>query len=282
MAGQVTHRLCSIDPIIQRPSRCCLCFPCDSEGASVKLDIEALRASVKRIVHDMPWLEGTVSPIEISLAATRRVHDPFATSLDDSFTLRTGETFPPHPKDSSTRIGSFRRRSTESASGVPSATSFHRTISMNNPRELLRSIREVEGDSDTGVESGGHVEEVCFTMGQARDFLPTVKWLGKDEISYTYRELEQKGMPAGPLSGGVLIQLADMADAVPGGKPVFAVQANIIEGGVLVTIFYMNRLLMLWEVSQELCATCRSLETLLPLLIPSHRGRAFASTDWST
>lgn len=57
------------------------------------------------------------------------------------------------------------------------------------------------------------------------------------EFSATFSELTHEGMPASVFVDTALTPLPDMPDPANGSNPVFAIQANFIDGGVLVALY---------------------------------------------
>lgn len=72
-----------------------------------------------------------------------------------------------------------------------------------------------------------------------QDFLEypavNVRHLSHDEVPYTYEELESKGLPPSTIKPEIVSALSESADEER--APVFRVQANVVKGGLIVSVY---------------------------------------------
>ncbi|KAF2172918.1 hypothetical protein M409DRAFT_16873 [Zasmidium cellare ATCC 36951] len=98
-------------------------------------------------------------------------------------------------------------------------------------------VDEPKGKVDSGEQRGR--AEARVTHAQVNDFEPTIKVLSDEEFPHTYEELSKAKMPANVLINEALTPLPDSPSNEDSSAPAFAVQANFIEGGVIVC-FYVH------------------------------------------
>lgn len=186
--------------------RCCYCFSHDA--ADVKHDkvILALESSVSSVIEQFPVLAGSVvaesedSPTELPNARQRD-----------------------HRRDT---VGARQQHSLS----LPA----RRESTGSNTFALLR-IQDGGNDEDTKTEQHGRLKVVVLPDSQS--VKPKIRIVAFAEFSRTYGELVTRGMPPSMLSEHTFTPLPDIPDPALGSNPVFAVQANFIDGGVVIAIF---------------------------------------------
>ncbi|KAK0917721.1 hypothetical protein LTR02_000087 [Friedmanniomyces endolithicus] len=75
------------------------------------------------------------------------------------------------------------------------------------------------------------------SLQDTSDFRATVRKLDQDESRHTYSHLAQSRMPPAHLTNAALTPLPDAPDNDAKSAPIFAAQANVIEGGLLVALY---------------------------------------------
>ncbi|KAL9618434.1 MAG: hypothetical protein Q9160_006875 [Pyrenula sp. 1 TL-2023] len=78
---------------------------------------------------------------------------------------------------------------------------------------------------------------VQFSRNDVLQYRPVARHLTKTEYPFSFEKLSQDGMPADALISEKLNRMPDKPDENDGPAPVLVIQANFIEGGLIVTLY---------------------------------------------
>lgn len=78
---------------------------------------------------------------------------------------------------------------------------------------------------------------IQFSRNDVLQYRPIARHLTKTEFPFSFEKLNQDGMPADALISEKLNRMPDKPDEKDGPAPVLVIQANFIEGGLIVTLY---------------------------------------------
>ncbi|KAI5370049.1 putative transferase [Septoria linicola] len=207
MSDPAAYRLSSLDQAeVRSYIRCCYCF--SHNAADVKHDkvILALESSVSRVVEQFPILAGSV--------------------------VAESEDLPTEPPNARQR--DHRHDTVGARQQHPLSLPARRESTGSNTFALLR-LQDEGNDDNTKTEQHGRLKVVVLPNSQS--VKPKITIFASAEFSGTYGDLAARRMPPSILAGHFSTPLSDIPDPALGSNPVFAVQADFINGGVVVAIF---------------------------------------------
>ncbi|TKA45479.1 hypothetical protein B0A54_04018 [Friedmanniomyces endolithicus] len=89
-----------------------------------------------------------------------------------------------------------------------------------------------------------------FSLQDASDFRATVRDIDQNDFRQTYSHLAQSRMPPTHLTNAALTPLPDAPDDGATSAPIFAVQANVIKGGLLVALYLHHSIADIHSLAQ--------------------------------
>ncbi|KAK0942424.1 hypothetical protein LTR29_006010 [Friedmanniomyces endolithicus] len=89
-----------------------------------------------------------------------------------------------------------------------------------------------------------------FSLQDASDFRATVRNIDQNDFRQTYSHLAQSPMPPTHLTNAALTPLPDAPDDGATSAPIFAVQANVIKGGLLVALYLHHSIADIHSLAQ--------------------------------
>lgn len=120
---------------------------------------------------------------------------------------------------------------------------------------LAGTVGPARGSQD---ERQASCYEVSLTLNQLENFRPSVKELSETEFSHTWADLVTKEMPPMALISSFLTPLPEEPEAET--LPAFAVQANFIPGGLIVSLFLHHSITDIFGIT----AVTRQMSDCLP------------------